>query len=128
MRISDWSSDVCSSDLADRGGVFHMRDPSNEGREDERRDDHLDEAQKEVGKDREIVGDFGGSCGRVMRIHEPARRNPGDHGEDEDEGESSVHDCPVPASPRSEEHTSELRSLMRNSYEVFCVKTNIHTT
>src|SRR3546814_13179789 len=35
-----------------------------------------------------------------MRIHEPARRNPGDHGEDEDEGESSVHDCPVPASPR----------------------------
>src|SRR3546814_1131442 len=28
---------------------------------------------------------------------------------------------------RSEEHTSELKSLMRNSYDVFCLKTkNIH--
>src|SRR3546814_10482090 len=26
------------------------------------------------------------------------------------------------ASPRSEEHTSELQSLMRNSYAVFCLK------
>src|SRR3546814_6967639 len=25
--------------------------------------------------------------------------------------------------PRSEEHTSELQSLMRNSYDVFCLKT-----
>src|SRR3546814_1227807 len=25
-------------------------------------------------------------------------------------------------SPRSEEHTSELQSLMRNSYDVFCLK------
>src|SRR3546814_2880252 len=34
--------------------------------------------------------------------------------------------------PRSEEHTSELQSLMRISYAVFCLKkkkqTNIHTT
>src|SRR3546814_8164066 len=32
--------------------------------------------------------------------------------------------------PRSEEHTSELQSLMRNSYAVFCLQTkiqNIHT-
>src|SRR3546814_8365687 len=28
----------------------------------------------------------------------------------------------VPASPRSEEHTSELQSLMRSSYAVFCLK------
>src|SRR3546814_5662367 len=27
-----------------------------------------------------------------------------------------------PALPRSEEHTSELQSLMRNSYAVFCLK------
>src|SRR3546814_10499692 len=27
-------------------------------------------------------------------------------------------------SPRSEEHTSELQSLMRNSYAVFCLKKN----
>src|SRR3546814_10340952 len=27
-----------------------------------------------------------------------------------------------PSAPRSEEHTSELQSLMRNSYAVFCLK------
>src|SRR3546814_9713389 len=29
---------------------------------------------------------------------------------------------PCPAAPRSEEHTSELQSLMRISYAVFCLK------
>src|SRR3546814_4468632 len=29
---------------------------------------------------------------------------------------------------RSEEHTSELQSLMRISYAVFCLKTQTHTT
>src|SRR3546814_6394110 len=29
-------------------------------------------------------------------------------------------------SPRSEEHTSELQSLMRTSYAVFCLKKKIH--
>src|SRR3546814_6821314 len=29
--------------------------------------------------------------------------------------------------PRSEEHTSELQSLMRNSYAVFCLKKQKHT-
>src|SRR3546814_5260433 len=43
--------------------------------------------------------------------------------------ELGVSDGPssVPA-PRSEEHTSELQSLMRNSYAVFCLKKkNTHT-
>src|SRR3546814_4649931 len=31
-----------------------------------------------------------------------------------------------PKSWRSEEHTSELQSLMRTSYAVFCLKKNIH--
>src|SRR3546814_5097260 len=31
------------------------------------------------------------------------------------------------ATSRSEEHTSELQSLMRNSYAVFCVITKIHS-
>src|SRR3546814_10697173 len=30
--------------------------------------------------------------------------------------------CRAPRSGRSEEHTSELQSLMRNSYAVFCLK------
>src|SRR3546814_1227661 len=39
---------------------------------------------------------------------------------------------PCPAAPRSEEHTSELQSLMRTSYAVFCLikkkKNSPHTT
>src|SRR3546814_6082781 len=32
----------------------------------------------------------------------------------------------APAAPRSEEHTSELQSLMRNSYAVLCLKKKKH--
>src|SRR3546814_2382426 len=34
----------------------------------------------------------------------------------------------LPRRMRSEEHTSELQSLMRISYAVFCLKKNNHTT
>src|SRR3546814_9394434 len=34
----------------------------------------------------------------------------------------------LPAALRSEEHTSELQSLMRISYAVFCLKTKTHHT
>src|SRR3546814_10316598 len=34
----------------------------------------------------------------------------------------SYHDDPAYIAARSEEHTSELQSLMRNSYSVFCLK------
>src|SRR3546814_9479710 len=34
----------------------------------------------------------------------------------------------APAPKRSEEHTSELQSLMRISYAVFCLKNNKHVT
>src|SRR3546814_4332439 len=49
-------------------------------------------------------------------------------------GCSEPGNCPAPKSPnRSEEHTSELQSLMRISYAVFCLKKkkkryNTHTT
>src|SRR3546814_7565664 len=36
--------------------------------------------------------------------------------------EAPVEDPGIPVSFRSEEHTSELQSLMRNSYAVFCLK------
>src|SRR3546814_8136927 len=35
---------------------------------------------------------------------------------------SGIHLSSLWGSPRSEEHTSELQSLMRNSYAVFCLK------
>src|SRR3546814_5417300 len=44
-----------------------------------------------------------------------------------DKGITNLHvpsDLIVDASMRSDEHTSELQSLMRNSYAVFCLQTN----
>src|SRR3546814_9095963 len=35
---------------------------------------------------------------------------------------SRNYGTPIPSSGRSEEHTSELQSLMRNSYAVLCLK------
>src|SRR3546814_4417217 len=90
MRISDWSSDVCSSDLLERKGErcrhIQMRLP----------------------------GDVTNQC---------RRRNQGSalHGEQLDQR----HDAPLRdhrKRQRSEEHTSELQSLMRISYAVFCLK------
>src|SRR3546814_2842250 len=46
------------------------------------------------------------------------------HGGTEDEPHQ---DCSDTAPDRSEEHTSELQSLMRNSYAVFCLKKKKNT-
>src|SRR3546814_3034974 len=40
----------------------------------------------------------------------------------------SAGECTIPQNLRSDEHTSELQSLMRNSYAVFCLKKQKHTT
>src|SRR3546814_2005920 len=84
MRISDWSSDVCSSDLSDR---------------------------------RHFRGEAGASGHRQeMEVH-------GEQHEQQDaEPEAGQR-----YAERSEEHTSELQSLMRISYAVFCLKKNINT-
>src|SRR3546814_1386351 len=37
-------------------------------------------------------------------------------------GGAGAGECALEAAHRSEEHTSELQSLMRNSYAVFCLK------
>src|SRR3546814_5947050 len=39
-----------------------------------------------------------------------------------------IRSCSRWGLPRSEEHTSELQSLMRNSYAVFCLKKKIRCT
>src|SRR3546814_2799660 len=39
-----------------------------------------------------------------------------------DLGTANGSQCPSPGIPRSEEHTSELQSLMRISYAVFCLQ------
>src|SRR3546814_981002 len=93
MRISDWSSDVCSSDLLDQepGECTRPGDASDQ------------EGQPVVLRDE----------GPHWRGH---RLGFGAHG-DHDAGERGGRDA-----NRSEEHTSELQSLMRISYAVFCLK------
>src|SRR3546814_6765972 len=101
MRISDWSSDVCSSDLD--VGLF---DP-------------------EFGEHR------GGIVGHAFIAEfafDPARaalaaRIDRDHRARGGEGRDQRHHR-IARHERSEEHTSELQSLMRISYAVFCLKKN----
>src|SRR3546814_3824445 len=112
MRISDWSSDVCSSDLVDRhraedvaaalGGIHHRR--------------------FEIALD--VIGQFD-RRGRTDNLwvgvtpHAPLKvlHNKGDQalarvGIGPDKGNFL----------RSEEHPSELQAPMRKSYAAFCLK------
>src|SRR3546814_5659218 len=120
MRISDWSSDVCSSDLDQiveaaiaeqhpvAGVVHHDRQALN-ARSD-------DEAGQQIDGDSVNMDGDGArpDCYRPL--------------EDEQQGVATVvddrqfADQRQGAAPRSEEPTSELQSLMRLSYAVFCLK------
>src|SRR3546814_1138172 len=92
MRISDWSSDVCSSDLL--GDAAGAQSPP----------DHRP-AVPFVGGRRRARHD--GRSAERDRCRMERRGAAGDG---------------VGGTIRSEEHTSELQSLMRISYAVFCLK------
>src|SRR3546814_7627302 len=118
MRISDWSSDVCSSDLRNESEV------AGDSGMVERR--HGIAATRDRGQ-RAFARQRGGSLGKRdgrgvegRRLERAERAVPHqsaaifEHvGERFDRG------------GRSEEHTSELQSLMRISYAVFCLKKKI---
>ena len=78
------------ADAPERGDVAHVRDARDQRRENERRDDHLDEAQEQRGDDAEIVGDRLQPLGRRRRavvdriIDQPPRDDP-EHQRDQDE-------------------------------------------
>src|SRR3546814_3149634 len=109
MRISDWSSDVCSSDLHHRPRR-HLRRRAVRGRhEPGGRSDRRDGGR---------AGSQGGAEGRRQGQGwqgVEGHRRPGQGGAQAREGQG----C---RGRRSEEHMSELQSLMRISYAVFCVK------
>src|SRR3546814_1151154 len=88
MRISDWSSDVCSSDLQGAAPVGHSADL-------------FQRAQ-------------GMASGKMLPIELLATRDFNDRIAGERVNDTDAY--------RSEEHTSELQSLMRISYAVFCLK------
>src|SRR3546814_6015684 len=94
MRISDWSSDVCSSDLPAPAAPAAHAHAAPESRSRARGRDQLSVQYPNV-----IPAKAGTHLPRQAAQH--VRRDSG---------------------RRSEEHTSELQSLMRISYAVFCLK------
>src|SRR3546814_10606456 len=111
MRISDWSSDVCSSDLLRHAHVA---------------DSNTDHPAAVV-----VQGLRGGEAGIDLDAQcFGLRRQPRAHRAEADDEVALVvharrHDRRLVAAgfgERSEEHTSELQSLMRISYAVFCLK------
>src|SRR3546814_2980221 len=103
MRISDWSSDVCSSDLADPPiGFFEVLRPAPENLAQRPETDTTDDRTRH------------GSIPRLARLLWRLMML------------SGLNHCPPlrdeDPERRSEEHTSELQSLMRISYAVFRLK------
>src|SRR3546814_10241181 len=118
MRISDWSSDVCSSDLG-RG-----RSPGPRLRQEQiaaavRRQGRVSVEQlalrfktshETIRRDLAVLAE----TGAVLKVHGGAKRP-----RQQEEGPFRER---LAMNARSEEHTSELQSLMRTSYAVFCLK------
>src|SRR3546814_5730871 len=114
MRISDWSSDVCSSDLRSgqqdaaigRIGADTRRRRRRCGRQ----------ALLACEKDFAVAGDkiLGSDIGQRKIARSTCRI-------------LGLLFRQFKAALRSEEHTSELQSLMRISYAVFCLKTKTQT-
>src|SRR3546814_7526315 len=116
MRISDWSSDVCSSDLRHRHGAIHAQRAHGPGdarlrQEVLRRNREDAERSRRQGPRRQAFSR--GDEWRHFHHHQRWRVRLLDV--DADPQHAAVGD-------RSEEHTSELQSLMRSSYAVFCLK------
>src|SRR3546814_8701408 len=108
MRISDWSSDVCSSDLLDFCDDVLL---NLVGASEDRNFAHR-EVERRSGGD---PAEFGRRVSPVVRDREAGRA-----GQFERQfGHALLQLGPL---DRSEEHTSELQSLMRISYAVFCLK------
>src|SRR3546814_3928881 len=102
MRISDWSSDVFSSDLkrrrlnsypSDRRAPCQIARPLSKAARLDRSNRH---------------------AARLFRFRSAERQDRDPRGQE--------HLAPLADAVRSEEHTSELQSLLRISYAVFCLK------
>src|SRR3546814_10335725 len=123
MRISDWSSDVCSSDLlidaADHveGGFGQVIIVAVDHR--------LERADRVFDRD-ELAGDAGEHLGDVERLRKKALNLASARNRQLILFRQFVHAENGDAVLRSEEHTSELQSLMRISYAVFCLNKKIY--
>src|SRR3546814_2299197 len=117
MRISDWRSDVCSSDLGDHVGAGRPRGA----------DADADVAGAGAGV---ALGHVGGALDvagqdmvdRLALLHGGVERVDRRAGNAEGDVDPLLLQDAHGGFGRSEEHTSELQSLMRISYAVFCLK------
>src|SRR3546814_6578607 len=116
MRISDWSSDVCSSDLLKKPISAAASTISGRGTSSTKIATNASAAKPRMTlffKAREPTRTTACSTTASTAAFNP-KNNPSTSGTS-------------PSSTRSEEHTSELQSLMRNSYAVFCLKNKKNT-
>src|SRR3546814_6082786 len=141
MRISDWSSDVCSSDLGARIG-FRQSAGGAERLVQGRAVDDVKAEQLLLGLGERPVEHQRLVAALAQRGRRGGRQQAGDGAEPApvrqfllNDGELRHDRVVLVLGPgadnvffRSEEHTSELQSLMRISYAVFCLKKkNKHT-
>src|SRR3546814_8573202 len=125
MRISDWSSDVCSSDLPGATGGRRLYA-------------HAGQRRQISFRHRQRVSAH--HLGSGPGLDAPAARTPPEHRLGSGSGQSFGADL-APAKlpthqaepadhhqPRSEAPTSELQSPLRTSYTVFCLKPHNNTT
>src|SRR3546814_3244178 len=103
MRISDWSSDVCSSDLLRLQQILAFETDLLE------HDDIFDGSTVIAAKVEELKAAARGELARIEAMGGAI---------------AAVENAYMKEQlvERSEEHTSELQSLMRTSYAVFCLK------
>src|SRR3546814_4173600 len=118
MRISDWSSDVCSSDPLllmygpntnlGGGSIVYM----------------LEQQARYIVQYVQMLQKLGLRYADVREdVHAAYNRELQQRNTDT-AFEAGCHSWYIGADGRSEEHTSELQSLMRISYAVFCLKKN----
>src|SRR3546814_8278858 len=113
MRISDWSSDVCSSDL--KWGIRrHVERRQNPRRQARAKAYKLADAHSSISMCRPGLEALSHEAGaidkRILREFDEACLA------------LATRSSPMRSKPRSEEHTSEIQSLMRLSAAVFCLK------
>src|SRR3546814_5868395 len=138
MRISDWSSDVCSSDLA---ACQRCRSEEAACQRQQARRQHIPPAAlthiAETDKGEQASPRAGAiETADARRLGHAERRLPLERAKHFQPAGQRLHDIGIGGiagrahridlSPlldyRSEEHTSEPQSLMRISYAVFCLK------
>src|SRR3546814_10237743 len=119
MRISDWSSDVCSSDLVGLRigvdleiGLAEVRDARFQPRDRHARDRAAPVHGEAVADEAHVAIEMVRCRPVGLELHHRPVQSPV-------RLEQALRRL---AALRSEEHTSELQSLMRISYAVFCLK------